>query len=301
MIPKIKSPEDFLDLRNEEFRNKDILITGSTSGIGKKLATSLGKKGSNLYLHGRDSSKGKKLVKNIRKNLGTSAKFYRADFSNLNETRSLIDQVSEETDSLDYLINNAGCYYRGNKKAAGYEYTFIVNHISPFILTMKSIPLLRKGDNKKVVVTASEAHRMIDSINYRELEATDNNWRSYCRSKLFNIMISQILDQRINNITVNSVAPGAIPSSGLYRNLPLFLGKLGNIVEYVPLPSVSTKSEGTAMILLGMISDSETPGTYYSDFKVDRASKTAENVDEQKELLRISENISNIDIEDYIN
>lgn len=301
MLSITKSPEEFLDLKDGHFRNKDILITGSTSGIGKKLAISLGRQGANLHLHGRDSSKGKKLVKNIRKNLGTSAKFYRADFSNLNETRSLVDQVDENTDSLDYLINNAGCYYRGNKKAAGYEYTFVVNHISPFVVTMKSMPLLRKGDDKKVVITASEAHRMVDSINYGQLETGENNWRSYCRSKLFNIMMSQILDQKIDGITINSVHPGAVLSSGLYRNLPLSLGKLGKIVEYIPLPSIKTQSEGSAMILFGMVSDSDSPGTYYSDFKVERPSEIAENVDEQEKLLKISQDISNIDINDYIN
>lgn len=295
-----KSPEEFLDIPKNKFNNKDILITGSTSGIGKELALSLGRKGSNVFIHGRDKEKGRKIVKQIKENYGSKANFLRADFSNLNQTRSVVDRLNEETESLDYLINNAGCYYRGKQKSAGYEHTFVVNHISSYVMTLKCIPLLRKGDNKKVVTTASEAHRSIEKLSFGEIRNSNNNWRSYCRSKLFNIMFSQYMDEKVDDITFNSIHPGAIPSSGLYRNLPMSIGKIGKVADIVPLPAVTSESEGAAMIYYGMLSDKNSPGSYFVDFSLDRPSKIAENTDYQKKLIKISEDITQMDISEHL-
>lgn len=294
-----KPPEDFLDIPRNKFKNKDILVTGSTSGIGKELVLSLGRQGANVFVHGRDRDKGKDIVENIRNNHGSEAHFLRADFSNLNETRSVVDRLEEDTDSLDYLINNAGCYYRGDKKSAGYEHTFVVNHISSYVITLKCMPLLQNGENGKVVTTASEAHRSIENLSFGDIRNSTNNWRSYCRSKLFNIMFSQYMDEK-SDITFNCIHPGAVMSTGLYRELPFSLGSLGKLTDIVPLPGATSKSEGSAMIYYGMLSNKDSIGSYFVDFSLDRPSRIAEDRDNQKKLIKISEDITQMDISGHL-
>lgn len=285
-----------------DYRNKEILITGSTSGIGRELALALGDKGANIYIHGRNKEKGKSLVRKLRKDIGTQAHFFMADFSNMNETRSLPDRVKEQTENLDFLINNAGGYFRKDSKASGFEYTYIVNHLSPLIVTLELIPLLRKSDDSKIVFTASEAHRFIeDDINFNELKSSENGWKSYSRSKCFNIMTAKILDRKLDDIRVCSIHPGSIPGSGFYRNIPLPVSKVGKILNYVPLPFGKSTFEGASMILYALENhNDEIIGPYYSDFSMKKPSNITLNENLQDKLWKISKNSMSSSYDDVI-
>jgi NAD(P)-dependent dehydrogenase (short-subunit alcohol dehydrogenase family) len=283
---------DYLDLPEDYFRGDNVLITGSTSGIGKEAAKAIAKKGGNVYIHGRSDS-GSDLAKELREKQYVESKFFKADFSNMNQVRSLADRVKEELDQLDYLINNAGVFMRGEKVAMSkLQYTFVVNHLSHFLLTKELIPLLEESDKSRIVNTSSEAHRKTESLRIpQDFNTRENGWSAYCRSKTCNIMFTNSLIRRLpENIESVCIHPGAIPSSGFFRNLPSFLGKLTKATEFIPLPGVDSKSKGGAMILYAT-GVKTNKGHYFNDFKPDQPTSLALNKDRQEDLWNYSNHI----------
>src|SRR5258708_15502032 len=96
--------------------NKTVLVTGSTDGVGRLVARRLADQGARVLIHGRDRTRGERLLKEIRAARRGSAAFLPAAFSSLAEVRRLADTVRQECDRLDILINNAGI---GSGGAAG--------------------------------------------------------------------------------------------------------------------------------------------------------------------------------------
>ena len=86
-----------------------ILVTGSTDGLGKGVATELARAGATVLIHGRDDARGRRTVEEIRTLTGNQRLVWlRADFASLDEVRALAREVSRNTSRLDVLVNNAG-------------------------------------------------------------------------------------------------------------------------------------------------------------------------------------------------
>ena len=87
---------------------KTILITGSTDGVGRYVATRLAAAGAKVLVHGRDAARAKMLMDEIKRAGGAEPAFYPADLSSLAETRRLTEAVLADHGRLDVFISNAG-------------------------------------------------------------------------------------------------------------------------------------------------------------------------------------------------
>ena len=126
---------------------KIALVTGSTDGVGRFVAESLGADGWDVIVHGRDAARGRDVVATIAA-FGGGARFLSADLSDLSAVRGLAEQVVKAAPRLDLLINNAGIGAGGagakrQVNAAGVELRFAVNYLAGFALTLQLLPLLR--------------------------------------------------------------------------------------------------------------------------------------------------------------
>jgi len=90
-----------------QLKNKRILLTGATGGIGRHLALMLARKGANLALVGRDTNKLEELTKEIISK-GGNAQIIVADFDVAGTPQQVTVQVTEKLGGIDILINNAG-------------------------------------------------------------------------------------------------------------------------------------------------------------------------------------------------
>ena len=97
-------------------KGRTALVTGATDGVGRVVATALGKDGWRVLVHGRDAKRGEALVQEIGQ-AGGSATFLQADLASLAEVRRLADEVRSAMDRLDLLINNAGIGTAGTCRA----------------------------------------------------------------------------------------------------------------------------------------------------------------------------------------
>ncbi|MBW2358137.1 MAG: SDR family oxidoreductase [Deltaproteobacteria bacterium] len=195
-------------------KTKTILITGSTDGIGKQTALDLAKTGATILLHGRNPARGERVLREIRNATGNDRiEIFIADLASLKQVRNLAEQVHQKHDSLDVLINNAGVYETTRKITQdGFEMTFAVNHLAPFLLTLLLLDLLIKSAPSRIINVSSIAHA--SSIDFENLQGEKHcgGYEAYSLSKLCNILFTYKLAQRLKGkgITVNCLHPGVI-------------------------------------------------------------------------------------------
>lgn len=174
-----------------DLKDKTILITGSTDGVGRVVAQRLGAGGARVLVHGRDAARGKATVAEIE-SAGGKAEFLAADLASLAEVRRLAEAVRAKTDRLDILINNAGIGTAGAKRqlsADGFELRFAVNYLAGFLLTSELLPLLKASSPARIINVASAGQQAIDFGDVMLTRSYDGV-RAYCQSKLAQILFT---------------------------------------------------------------------------------------------------------------
>lgn len=191
---------------------RTIIVTGASDGIGAAAADMLAAATEDrLVLVGRSPDK----TRAVAQRLG--AEYHLADFSRLEEIRRLAHTLTASCPRIDVLANNAGGIFDGPIRTEdGFEKTFQVNHLAPYLLTNLLIePLLASGAT--VVNTASIAARIFSDVDLNDL----NTWgaytpnRAYGNAKLANIVFAKQLHARFHHRGLNAVAfhPGVLATS----------------------------------------------------------------------------------------
>ncbi|MBV9127362.1 MAG: SDR family oxidoreductase [Verrucomicrobia bacterium] len=201
-------------------RGRVCLITGGTSGIGREAALALADLGATVLIVGRDASRGEAVVNEARQrrgggNSGGRVDFLAADFSSLAAVRALAAEVRARHERLHVLLNNAGGV-SGQRRLTvdGIERTFAVNHLATFVLTQELLPLLRASAPARVVTVSSEAHRMLPTLDFDNLQGEQRYkmFRAYAVSKLANVLFTYELARRLagSGVTANCLHPGVV-------------------------------------------------------------------------------------------
>ena len=114
-----------------------------------------------MLVHGRDLARARAAAAAIGRDTGSPrVNAVQADFARLGDVRRLAQELAASLPRLDVLVNNAGMMSaRKGASADGYDLTFAVNHLAPFLLTNLLLPKLRASAAARIVVVASEAHR----------------------------------------------------------------------------------------------------------------------------------------------
>jgi len=198
-------------------RDKTVLVTGATDGIGKETARRLAERGARVFIAGRNAEKGAAAVRDIATNTGTDqAEFLQADLSVQADVRGLAKAVKQRTNRLDVLVNNAGVImFRREETRDGIEMTFGLNHLNYFLLTHELLDLLKASAPARIVSVASIAHRRaILDFDDLQLSRGFGAWKAYSRSKLANIMFTYALARRLEGtaVTANCLHPGFVSS-----------------------------------------------------------------------------------------
>jgi NAD(P)-dependent dehydrogenase (short-subunit alcohol dehydrogenase family) len=198
---------------------RTVLVTGGNTGLGLETAVALARAGADVVITSRDSQKGESARAEIRGRSGRDAvAVMELDLARLASVREFAARFADDHDHLDVLVNNAGVMLSKRRETVdGYEMTFQVNHLGPFLLTNALRELLVAGDDARVVNVASAAHKSAGKgLDFDDLQAT-RRYRSYtvyARSKLANILFTRELARRWDDtgITANAVHPGFVAS-----------------------------------------------------------------------------------------
>ncbi len=272
-------------------KGKVCVITGGTDGIGKAAAEALALAGAKLLIHGRDPAKGALAVTEIQaRSQNPAIEFLSADFSSLSDVRGLAANIMERSPRIDVLINNAGGMFSRRKLSReGYEMTFAVNHLAPFLLTH----LLRGAlqGEARIVTTSSGAHQRA-VLNFDDLQATRgySAMRAYGASKLANILFTRALAKRLagSPVTATCLHPGFVRTS-FGRDIPP-LGR--SIFRVVSLFARSPeKGAETVVYLAASPQVRGESGGYYFDCKLTTPAAAAQDDAAAERLWAVSESL----------
>jgi retinol dehydrogenase-12 len=187
-----------------------VLLTGATRGIGRAAAVELARDGVEVAIVGRESERVGDVAREA-KATGGGAPVHEhvADLVRMAEVRALAQEVRERYEHIDVLANNAGALFASRKVTAeGFEQTFALNHLAPFLLTNLLRDRLEGG---RVVTTASDAHKsgLLD-LEDLQSEKSYSAMRVYGTSKLCNILFARELAKRAPELHANCFHPGVV-------------------------------------------------------------------------------------------
>jgi NAD(P)-dependent dehydrogenase (short-subunit alcohol dehydrogenase family) len=203
------------------------LVTGSTDGIGKATAIELAARGVVVIVHGRTPEKAHHAKDQIERASGNRDLLtVAADFSSLAQVRRMSGEILGSVPALHVLINNAGIVTNRERKSEdGYELTFAVNHLAPFLLTVLLLDLIRRSAPARIINVSSMVHSgvnidMSDLTTERLKRGLYAGTGAYALSKLANLLFTYALSRRLENtgVTVNALHPGVISTKLLHVN-----------------------------------------------------------------------------------
>ena len=182
-------------------KNKNLLITGAATRVGKAIALHFAERGWNIALHYfRSSSKAKKLKKIIEQNL-VKVVLIKADLKNPKQIENVMPLAKKKLGAIDCLVNNAALFEKDditNFTTKSWNDHLNINLLAPTILTKQ----FAKQASKKTV------SNIINIIDQRIFNLTPF-FMSYTISKSGLQTLTKTMAIRLGpNIKVNAIAPG---------------------------------------------------------------------------------------------
>jgi NAD(P)-dependent dehydrogenase (short-subunit alcohol dehydrogenase family) len=196
-------------------KDKIVLITGASSGIGKATALALAKMGAHIIAICRNKEQGEDLCNEIRKTTGnTGTDFLIADLADLKTVSLAAQEFKKRFNRLDVLINNAGVLYMQRSETRdGHESHFGINYLSHFLLTRLLLEELKNSSSARIINVSSDGHEW-GKLNFDNLELKRGfqPLMAYGNSKLAQIYFTYELANRLKSthITVNALHPGVV-------------------------------------------------------------------------------------------
>ena len=197
-------------------RGRVCIVTGGTRGIGRATALSFARLGADVVVIGRDDGR-LETVRREAEALGGSGRVFpiRADFASLAEVQRAADEIVRRWSSVAVLVNNAGINSaRRVSSTDGYELTFAVNHLAPFLFTTALVPLLEAGSPARIVnVMSVFAHAgRVDLADPMFARRRYSSTLAYTQSKVATAMFTIDMAERLDpsRVTVNGVSPGLV-------------------------------------------------------------------------------------------
>ena len=276
-------------------KGKVCLITGANSGIGKATALGLAKLDAHVVMLCRDKSRGEKALSDIITESGNeSIDLLVADLSSQYSIRQFVKEFQIKFDKLNVLINNAGVNPRRRYETVdGFEKTFAINTLAPFLLTNLLLPTLKNSTPARIVNVASAVQSK--SINFDNLQFKKHfrSWKAYSQSKTALILLTYEFARRLSNseITVNCLHPGAVKSNIIrdYKGIIKLFTKL--IFSFAKSP----KKGAETVIYLASSPDVENiSGKYFVDKKEVKSTDVTYDKSIAKSLWDICSNLTRL-------
>ena len=189
-------------------KNRIVLVTGASDGIGEALAVHIAGLGAQVVLHGRDTKKLEGVydqITNLQDAPRPSIVVLDLATADGDAYASLVNSIEQEFGRLDGLVHNAGILGQRlsieQYEITDWQQVMHVNLTVPFVLTQALLPLMRQSPDPSIIFTSSGVGRVGKAF-----------WGAYSVSKFGTEGLSQILadENRHTPMRVNCINPGPI-------------------------------------------------------------------------------------------
>lgn len=273
------------------------VVTGANSGIGRETALGLARLGATTILACRNAARAAQAAKEISQAAGSDdVHVVGLDLADLDSVQACAQTVLEGWARLDVLVNNAGGIWSSRTLTAqGFEQTFGVNHLGPFLLTRLLVPRLVDSAPSRVVNLSSFGHHFATfGMRFADLQSARRyvSLEVYSRSKLANVLFTRELARRLagTGVTANAVHPGAVRSGfGMDGDLRGIQGWGNRIVRAF---EITAQSGARTSIFLASSPDIEgRTGGYWVRCKPGHLSYQARSEQSAARLWEVSETL----------
>ena len=235
---------------NDDFKDKLVVITGATSGIGYNTARKYAARGASLLCINRNQEKSEALRQEIETEFGVVCDYRIADLSILEDIFRVSDELSQLSMPIDVLIHNAGIYL--TKRALtpdGLEKVLVVHYLSSFIINYKLKDKLKSQDKARIIMVGSEAHRFaawglrLDDLNWEKRRYT--GLKSYGSAKTAQLLSMIVFNEIFHDsgVTINTMHPGAVKTDTGQENGPVYKWLKRNFLDKtLRTPEVSAEA-----------------------------------------------------------
>jgi len=145
---------DYITNQSNQFKNKVIIVTGSTQGSGAETAKLFAARGAKaITICGRQENKGIEIKKEIEE-LGSECLYVKADLSKVEDCKKIVELTDREFGTVNSLVNVAATTERGtilSTTLQNYEENFNVNARAPFILIQEVVKIMIRDKNKGTI------------------------------------------------------------------------------------------------------------------------------------------------------
>lgn len=245
----------------DDFRDKLIVLTGATSGIGYLTARKFASHGANLLCINRNEQKSEDLCNQIENDYGVSCEYLIADLSNLQDIRRVAEELSRLEIPIDVLIHNAGVYLTKKELTPdGMEKVFVVQYLASFIMNYMLADKLKSQEKARIILVNSEGYRFaawglkLDDLNWEKRRYS--GLKSYGSAKMAQLLSMIVFDElfRDSGVSINAIHPGAVKTETGQDNGPVYRWFKRNFLDnFLRSPEISAE----ALYYLGVSKDLE--------------------------------------------
>jgi len=286
----IKNMRSKPETNPEPFRDKFVVITGATSGIGYHTARKYASMGAKILMINRNPDKSEAVRKQIAEQFGTPIEYFIADLAYLSEIQKAAQHLLSLNQPIDVLIHNAGVHLQTRKEnSLGLEENFAVHYLCPLIITKQLMPKYQKDQTGRILLVSSEAYRFAAwGLDLNDLEWKKRHYtgiQAYGAGKLAQILFMHILSAELApyRVTINAMHPGMVRTQTGRDNGKLYQWYKRSVIDRL---SDSADVSAEALYYLGTAQElAQTTDIFFHLTTEEELSPPARDLDAAKALL----------------